>query len=76
MARPSKNAALVVANTAAMQAVVALSDTVDANAIRAMHRALMLNDPRHTPGEFRAEPVWSGGRPLRSVRRSSARAMS
>lgn len=55
------NAALIVANTAAMHAAVALSDTVDAQAILAMHRALMANEPRHAPGEFRTEPVWIGG---------------
>lgn len=56
-----RNAAMIVANTAAMHAAVALSDTVDAAAILSMHRALMLNEPRHTPGEFRTEPVWIGG---------------
>ena len=56
-----RNAEMVVANTAAMQAAVALSDRVDANAIVAMHRALTVNEPRHTPGAFRAEPVWIGG---------------
>jgi Fic family protein len=56
-----RNAQMVVANTAAMQAALALSDSVDADAVRAMHRALMVNDPRHTPGEFRTEPVWIGG---------------
>ena len=59
-AQAARNAAMVVANTAAMRAVLALSETVDADAIRAMHRALMVNDPRHTPGEFRTEPVWIG----------------
>ncbi|QFS92476.1 Adenosine monophosphate-protein transferase SoFic [Mycobacterium sp. THAF192] len=59
--RGERNAEMVVANTAAMQAAVALSDRVDANAILAMHRALMVNEPRHTPGAFRAEPVWIGG---------------
>lgn len=59
--KAKRNAAMVVANTAAMRAAVALSDTVDAEAVRAMHRALMINDPRHTPGEFRTEPVWIGG---------------
>ena len=59
--RGKRNAEMVVANTAAMQAAVALSDKVDANAILAMHRALMVNEPRHTPGAFRAEPVWVGG---------------
>ena len=59
--RGKRNAEMVVANTAAMQAAVAVSDKVDANAILAMHRALMVNEPRHTPGAFRAEPVWIGG---------------
>ena len=59
--RGKRNAEMVVANTAAMQAAVALSDKVDANAILAMHRALMVNEPRHTPGAFRGEPVWIGG---------------
>lgn len=59
--RSGRNAEMIVANTAAMRAAVALSDTVDAGAILAMHRALMANEPRHTPGEFRTEPVWIGG---------------
>lgn len=58
-----RNAESVVANTAAMQAALALSDRVDTDAILAMHRALMVNEPRHTPGEFRTEPVWIGGGP-------------
>ena len=56
-----RNAEMIVANTAAMKAAVALSDAVDADAILAMHRALMINDPRHTHGAFRTEPVWIGG---------------
>jgi Fic family protein len=59
--KATRNAEMIVANTAAMQAPIALSDTVDADAILAMHRALMANEPRHTPGEFRTEPVWIGG---------------
>ncbi|KAB7759164.1 Fic family protein [Mycolicibacterium mucogenicum] len=59
--KAKQNAELIVANTAAMQAAVALSHAINAEAIRAMHRALMVNDPRHTPGDFRAEPVWIGG---------------
>ncbi|MBO0880578.1 MAG: Fic family protein [Mycobacterium sp.] len=59
--RAKRNAEMVVANTAAMQAAVSLSDAVDADAILAMHRALMAKEPRHTPGEFRTEPVWVGG---------------
>ena len=74
--KAGRNAEMVVANTAAMQAALALSDTVDADAILAMHRALMTNEPRHTPGEFRTEPVWIGGgsTPIGAV--SSARATS
>lgn len=59
--KAKRNAEMIVANTAAIQAAVALSHTVDADAILAMHRALMVNEPRHTPGEFRTEPVWIGG---------------
>lgn len=51
----------IVANTAAMTAAVALSGTVDAAAILAMHAALMGNRPRHTPGPWRTEQVWIGG---------------
>ncbi len=58
--KAKRNAEMIVGNTAAMHAAIALSDTVDAAAIRAMHRALMVNEPRHTPGEFRTEPVWIG----------------
>lgn len=56
-----RNAEMIVANAAAMQTAFALSDTVDAAAILAMHGALMAAQPRHTPGEFRTEPVWIGG---------------
>jgi Fic family protein len=59
--KAKRNAEMIVANTSAMRAALALSDTVDADAILAMHRALMVNETRHTPGEFRTEPVWIGG---------------
>lgn len=55
-----RNAADIVANTAAMQAALALSGTVNAAAILEMHAALMVNQPRHTPGQWRTEPVWIG----------------
>ncbi len=61
MGRRSKNAAMVVANTAAMQAAVALSDHVNVDAIRVMHRALMAGDSRHRQASSRTEPVWIGG---------------
>ena len=59
--RAKRNAEMIVANTAAMQAALSLSDTVDAAAILAMHGALMATQPRHTPGKFRTEAVWIGG---------------
>lgn len=59
--RAKRNAAMIAANSAAMQAAITPSDAIDAEAILAMHRALMINEPRHTPGEFRTEPVWIGG---------------
>lgn len=59
--KAKRNAEMIVANTVAMRAALTLSDRVDADAILAMHRALMAKEPRHTPGEFRREPVWIGG---------------
>ncbi len=59
--KAKRNVGMILANTAAMQAAIALSDTVDTTAILAMHRALMSGEPRHTPGESRTEPVWIGG---------------
>jgi len=41
---------MIVANTAAMHAAIALSEKVDSDAILAMHRVLMSGEPRHTPG--------------------------
>ena len=58
--KAKRNAQLIVANTAAMNAAIALSNVVDAEAILAMHHALMVTEPRHTPGRFRTEPVWIG----------------
>ncbi len=55
------NAEQIVANTAAMTAAIELSDLVDAEAILAMHAALMVGQTRHTPGRWRTEQVWIGG---------------
>ncbi len=55
-----QNADLIVANTRAMQAAIQLSDELTVDAVLAMHRELMLGDPRHPAGEFRQEPVWIG----------------
>lgn len=67
--RAKRNAEMIVANTAAMTAAIALSDSVDARAILAMHAALMKGETRHTPGEFRTQPVWigSGATPVGAV---------
>ena len=55
------NAEQIVANTAAMTAAIELSDCVDADAILAMQAALIVGQPRHTPGQWRTEQVWIGG---------------
>nr|WP_308161785.1 Fic family protein [Mycolicibacterium goodii] len=55
------NAEQIVANTAAMTAAIELSDRVDADAILAMHAALMVGQSRHAPGRWRTEQVWIGG---------------
>lgn len=64
-----RNAEMIVANTAAMIAAVALSDTINSAAILAMHAALMKGETHHTPGEFRTQPVWigSGATPVGAV---------
>lgn len=54
------NAQMIVANTAAMSAALAAADQLDAQAIRAMHEALLRDVPRHTPGCWRTEAVWIG----------------
>lgn len=56
------NAALVAANTAAMEKAVALSDRISAASIIDVQAALLHDsDPTHT-GAFRTEPVWIGSR--------------
>lgn len=54
------NASVIVANVTAMRAAVALSDTLDAESILAMHRALMVEHPSMA-GRWRTEQVWIGG---------------
>lgn len=61
------NAKAIVANTAAMTAAVELSRRIDVAAILAMHAALMTGQSRHTPGQWRTEPVWIGGNSPRSA---------
>lgn len=45
-----------------MQAAIDLSRDPSAVSIRRMHAVLMEQQPRHTPGEWRDEPVWIGTR--------------
>ncbi|MCV7247820.1 Fic family protein [Mycobacterium koreense] len=59
-----RNAAIIVANTAAMQAAVALADRIDAAAILDMHHALMHTSTPAAAGRWRDEQVWIGGGPF------------
>ncbi|MGI8722016.1 MAG: hypothetical protein ACR2JG_07290, partial [Geodermatophilaceae bacterium] len=56
-----RNATEIVANVEAMKAAIALSDRLDADAILAMHAALMHSHPSETPGVWRSQQVWIGG---------------
>ncbi|CAN5839515.1 Fic family protein [soil metagenome] len=56
-----RNAALIVSNTEAMKAAVALADQLDENAILAMHAALMRDSNPSSAGRWRTEQVWIGG---------------
>ncbi|GEC99072.1 Fic family protein [Kocuria varians] len=60
--RRSRNAEEIAANTKAMRAALDLANELSAEAILKMHRVLMEEQPRHTPGEWRDEPVWIGTR--------------
>jgi Fic family protein len=61
IARFGSNARQVVANVDAMQRAIALAEDVTSESILAIHEALMRDQPRIGPGEFRDEPVWIGG---------------
>lgn len=56
-----RNAALIVSNTEAMKAAVALADQLDENAILSMHAALMRDSDPASAGQWRTEQVWIGG---------------
>lgn len=56
-----RNAALIVANTEAMKAAIALADALDERAILAMHEALMHASQPDMAGQWRTEQVWVGG---------------
>lgn len=55
-----RNASQIVANTRSMEVAIKLADDISSDSIRKMHGVLMHGQPRHTPGEFRAEAVWIG----------------
>lgn len=55
------NAVEIVANTRAMAAAIALSDTFDAQAILTMHEALLETHDPNIAGKWRDQQVWIGG---------------
>ncbi|MEO6501672.1 MAG: Fic family protein [Jatrophihabitantaceae bacterium] len=55
------NATVIVANTTAMQAAIALADSLDGNAILAMHSALLGNTHPEWAGKWRDVQNWVGG---------------
>jgi len=58
------NALQVVGNVAAMRAALALADDVSADAILAMHKALLERTDPDIAGKWRDEQVWIGGTSL------------
>jgi len=60
-AKTTSNAKVIVANTAAMVAAINLADTIDSDAILAMHTALMRDVDPKSAGRWREEQVWIGG---------------
>lgn len=55
-----RNASDIVANTRSMEKAIELSGQLSSRSIREMHRVLMAEQPRHTPGDYRDQPVWIG----------------
>jgi len=55
------NATVIVANTTAMQAAIALADRLDGDAILAMHRALLGTTEPECAGKWRTVQNWIGG---------------
>jgi Fic family protein len=56
-----RNAAMIVANTRAMQAAIDLANQISGDAILAMHAALMNASEPYIAGKWRIEQVWIGG---------------
>lgn len=59
--RERRNAAEIVGNVRAMQAALRLADSVDTQAILAMHAALLAETDPDSAGRWRSEQVWVGG---------------
>lgn len=59
-----RTASLIVANERAMSAAIALADRVDAEAILAMHAALLERTDPDIAGRWRDQQVWIGGSDL------------
>lgn len=57
----AKNASMVVANQRAMVAAIELAGRIDADAILAMHDALLRESDPDIAGRWRTQPVWIGG---------------
>lgn len=55
------NAALIVGNEQAMTAAISLADRIDADAVLAMHAALLADSEPEIAGQWRDEQVWIGG---------------
>ncbi len=62
--RGGGNAGQVVGNVAAMSAALALSESLDGDAILRMHKALLSQVDPEIAGRWRTEPVWIGGSSL------------
>ena len=56
--KKSRNAEEIAANTQAMRAALDLARDLSEESIRKLHAVLMAQQPRHTPGQWRDEPVW------------------
>jgi len=54
------NAGIIARNTQAMRAALRLAEDLGPDTILAMHAELMAEQPKHTPGAWRTEPVWVG----------------
>lgn len=62
-----RNAQIITRNGLAMRTALSVSDELSTESVRAMHRVLMETDEKHTPGQWRTDPVWistSGFSPL------------